>query len=1103
MKRILINATQPEELRVAMVDGQRLYDLDIELPSRERKKANIYKARITRVEPSLEAVFVNFGADRHGFLPFKEIARSAVGAPEDTDKPIRDFLKEGQSVLVQVEKEERGTKGAALTTYISLAGRYLVLMPNNPRAGGVSRRIEGEDRAELREALADLKIPEGMGVIARTAGVGRTTEELQWDLDYMTSLWAAILEASSEAQGPALIHQESNVIIRALRDHMRNDVGEVVIDDETMYRQAMEFVERVMPNSLRKIRQYTDPVPLFNRFQIEGQIESAFERNVALPSGGALVIDHTEALISIDVNSARSTKGGDIEETAFHTNLEAADEVARQLRIRDLGGLIVIDFIDMGSNKHQREVENRLRKALEMDRARVQVGRISRFGLLEMSRQRLRSSLGESSHITCPRCQGHGQIRGVESLSLSILRLVEEEAMKDRTSVVLAQVPVDVGTFLLNEKRDSLADIEDRHDVDVSIVPSTQLLTPHYSVRRIRDDGREDELAGKNSYQLVEETDLAEELSEIERRPRPDRPLVQNVPVAAPPAPAPTPRPSSISAPAAAPATHPGAPAGLFARLIAALFPGVANLTRGQPTTEEPETDDRGQRAQEERRARGGRTRSDDDSSSGDRRRGARRPDRTRKEGAEPKASGEPKAQESATNADSSSGKGQSERRSGEKPGPAKESADATSGIPSEQAESSEDSRDDGTRTRSRRSRRGGRRRNRNRSVASEVDNGSSDSSGTGQTTARDKSSSAETAEPSGPTTATEPLAAGATSTEPADQADANKSETYTTAARPETDAGQSGATATATPEPDHAAAAPTRPEDPSEKRQREARAALARMAASIPRETADREGTSTQPDSAPAAVVDEEPRAAKQDVVRAPDTESKASPEATPEVTPEVTPEATPETKPPRANLEATPAESKTATSSTEEVAQPQPSTPAAETVKQPELPEDRKLPVHVDDSTPKAAPEKVSASQEKKPAADAEGAMPEPTPDETKHSAMEAENQAPASTPLADQSEEEEAPKPKAKRPRRPRKSRAAAKKPAAAGTDEASAPSADGDHPAAAAPDPNDEKTADSAESDPPARPRSTRRRRSSSAKSGARSPSEPVAETSSEK
>jgi ribonuclease E len=574
MKRILINATQPEELRVAMVDGQRLYDLDIELPSRERKKANIYKARITRVEPSLEAAFVNFGAERHGFLPFKEIARSAVGAPETTDKSIRDFLKEGQQLLVQVEKEERGSKGAALTTYISLAGRYLVLMPNNPRAGGVSRRIEGEDRTELREALAELKIPEGMGVIARTAGVGRTAEEMQWDLDYMTSLWSAILEASSEAQAPALIHQESNVIIRALRDHMRNDVGEVVIDDETVYRQALEFVERVMPTSLRKIRQYTDPVPLFNRFQIEGQIESAFDRNVALPSGGALVIDHTEALISIDVNSARSTKGGDIEETAFHTNLEAADEVARQLRIRDLGGLIVIDFIDMSSNKHQREVENRLRKALEMDRARVQVGRISRFGLLEMSRQRLRSSLGESSHITCPRCQGHGQIRGVESLALSILRLVEEEAMKDRTSLVLAQVPVDVGTFLLNEKRDSLADIEDRHDVDISILPSTQLLTPHYAVRRIRDDGREEELAGKSSYQFIEETDTAEELAELERRGRPDRPLVQNIPVSAPP-------PAVPVAPAAAPVPPTRDATWLLHPSLGCTLPGPGDDARG------------------------------------------------------------------------------------------------------------------------------------------------------------------------------------------------------------------------------------------------------------------------------------------------------------------------------------------------------------------------------------------------------------------------------------------------------------------------------------------------------------------------------------------
>ncbi|WP_018951423.1 Rne/Rng family ribonuclease [Thioalkalivibrio sp. AKL12] len=567
MKRILINATQPEELRVAMVDGQRLYDLDIELPSRERKKANIYKAKITRVEPSLEAAFVNFGADRHGFLPFKEIAHSAVGAPADSDKPIRDFLKEGTELLVQVEKEERGNKGAALTTYISLAGRYLVLMPNNPKAGGVSRRIEGEDRASLRDALSGLTMPDGMGVIARTAGVGRTTEELQWDLDYMTALWAAVTEAAEKAKTPALIHQESNVIIRALRDHMRNDVGEVIIDDNDVYQQAEEFVRLVMPNSLRKLKRYDDPVPLFNRYQIESQIESAFDRDVTLPSGGALVIDHTEALISIDVNSARSTKGGDIEETAFHTNLEAAEEVARQLRIRDLGGLIVIDFIDMNANKHQREVENRLREALEMDRARVQVGRISRFGLLEMSRQRLRSSLGESSQNTCPRCQGHGQIRSVESLALSILRLIEEEAMKDRTGLVMGQVPVDVGTFLLNEKRESINDIEDRHKVDISIIPNPQYLTPRFEVRRVRGDEREETISDRGSHELVETTEDESDPHQ-ERRSKVEKPLVQGVKMTGP-------APVSDSAPSAPETSQPVAKPGFFTRIWSSLFPNA------------------------------------------------------------------------------------------------------------------------------------------------------------------------------------------------------------------------------------------------------------------------------------------------------------------------------------------------------------------------------------------------------------------------------------------------------------------------------------------------------------------------------------------------
>ncbi|WP_018140426.1 Rne/Rng family ribonuclease [Thioalkalivibrio sp. ALJ7] len=575
MKRILINATQPEELRVAMVDGQRLYDLDIELPSRERKKANIYKAKITRVEPSLEAAFVNFGADRHGFLPFKEIAHSAVGGPADSDKPIRDFLKEGTELLVQVEKEERGNKGAALTTYISLAGRYLVLMPNNPKAGGVSRRIEGEDRASLRDALSGLNMPEGMGVIARTAGVGRSTEELQWDLDYMTALWAAVTEAAEKAKAPALIHQESNVIIRALRDHMRNDVGEVIIDDNDVYQQAEEFVSLVMPNSLRKLKRYDDPVPLFNRYQIESQIESAFDRDVTLPSGGALVIDHTEALISIDVNSARSTKGGDIEETAFHTNLEAAEEVARQLRIRDLGGLIVIDFIDMNANKHQREVENRLREALEMDRARVQVGRISRFGLLEMSRQRLRSSLGESSQNTCPRCEGHGQIRSVESLALSILRLIEEEAMKDRTGLVMGQVPVDVGTFLLNEKRESITDIEDRHKVDISIIPNPHFLTPRFEVRRVRGDEREEAISDRGSHELVEAVE-EETTPHHERRSKVEKPLVKGVKMTGP-------APVSDSA-TETPEPEARVPQpGFFTRIWSSLFPNA------RPTEDERE----------------------------------------------------------------------------------------------------------------------------------------------------------------------------------------------------------------------------------------------------------------------------------------------------------------------------------------------------------------------------------------------------------------------------------------------------------------------------------------------------------------------------------
>ncbi len=539
MKRMLINATQPEELRVALVDGQTLYDLDIETPARERKKANIYKGKITRVEPSLEAAFVQYGAERHGFLPFKEISREYFQG-EDIDPAkasIGDVIKEGQEVVIQVEKEERGNKGAALTTFISLAGRYLVLMPNNPRAGGVSRRIEGPERNEIRDALKALDIPDGMGLIVRTAGVGRGSEELQWDLDYLLNLWSAVQKAAETRSAPFLIYQESNVIIRALRDYLRSDIGEILIDDRDVFERAREFVEQVMPHNLQKLKYYDDRVPLFSRYQIESQIESAFQREVRLPSGGVIVIDHTEALISIDINSARATKGADIEETALKTNLEAADEIARQLRLRDLGGLIVIDFIDMGPNRNQREVENRLRDAVKVDRARVQIGRISRFGLLEMSRQRLRSSLGESTLEICARCSGQGTIRSVESLALSILRILEEEAMKDKTGKVLAQLPVDVATFLLNEKRSILGTIEERNGIEIILIPNRHLDTPHYELQRIRSDETPEESTSYRMATAEAEPNQAETLLTAER-PRAEKPAVSGV---APATPAPTP----------------------------------------------------------------------------------------------------------------------------------------------------------------------------------------------------------------------------------------------------------------------------------------------------------------------------------------------------------------------------------------------------------------------------------------------------------------------------------------------------------------------------------------------------------------------------------
>ena len=531
MKRMLINATQPEERRVALVDGQRLYDLDIESGSRESKKANIYRGRITRVEPSLEAAFVDYGAERHGFLPLKEIGREYFAkSPGEGRSNIRDLVKEGTEVIVQVDKEERGNKGAALTTYVSLAGRYLVLMPNNARAGGISRRIEGEERAALKDAMSNLNVPSQMGVIVRTAGIGRISEELQWDLDYLVKIWESVNQAALEKPAPFLIYRESNVIIRAMRDYLRQDIGEVLIDNQEVYDQAQTFIQQVMPSYQNKIKFYQDDVPLFSRFQIESQIETAFQREVKLPSGGSIVIDHTEALVSIDINSARATRGSDIEETALQTNLEAADEVARQLRLRDIGGLVVIDFIDMSPIKNQREVENRMRDALKIDRARVQIGRISRFGLLEMSRQRLRPSLGETSGMVCPRCEGQGTIRDVKSIALSILRLIEEEAMKENTAQIRAVLPVSVATFLLNEKRSPLNDIEKRQNVEVLVIPNPDMHTPHYKVFRVREDELVETDTQVASYELdVSASNDKEPLSSNEKATGFAEAAVQNV----------------------------------------------------------------------------------------------------------------------------------------------------------------------------------------------------------------------------------------------------------------------------------------------------------------------------------------------------------------------------------------------------------------------------------------------------------------------------------------------------------------------------------------------------------------------------------------------
>ncbi|HYL88592.1 MAG TPA: Rne/Rng family ribonuclease [Burkholderiales bacterium] len=606
MKRMLFNATQQEELRVAIVDGQKLVDLDIESASREQRKSNIYKGIITRIEPSLEAAFVDYGEERHGFLPFKEVSRSYFKDGIDVGRArIQDALREGQELIVQVEKDERGTKGAALTTFISLAGRYLVLMPNNPRGGGVSRRVEGEDRNELRDTLDQLQLPDGMSVIARTAAIGRTSEELTWDLNYLLQLWRAVESAASDqSKKPFLIYLESSLVIRAIRDYFQPDIGEILIDTEEIFEQAKSFMQTVMPGNVNKVKLYRDDIPLFSRFQIEHQIESAYSRQVALPSGGAIVIDHTEALVAIDVNSARATKGGDIEETALRTNLEAADEVARQLRLRDLGGLIVIDFIDMESQRNQREVENRLRDALKFDRARVQIGKISRFGLMELSRQRLQPSLEETAHINCPRCSGTGFIRGTESTALHVLRIMQEEAMKENTGAVHAQVPVDVASFLLNEKRAEIQKLESRLKVNIVLVPNQHLDTPHYKVQRLRHDELNEMEHVPSSYEMVEQPEepKAPGVETAEAKLERQQPVVKSItpsqpapmvddatrvrqPRPAPPAPQPAPQPvQQVVQPVAAAAD------GFLARLLGLFKPAPAPVAAPAPAPAQAQT---------------------------------------------------------------------------------------------------------------------------------------------------------------------------------------------------------------------------------------------------------------------------------------------------------------------------------------------------------------------------------------------------------------------------------------------------------------------------------------------------------------------------------
>ncbi|MBL8444497.1 MAG: Rne/Rng family ribonuclease, partial [Zoogloeaceae bacterium] len=667
MKRMLFNATQAEELRVAIVDGQKLIDLDIESASKEERKSNIYKAVITRLEPSLEAAFVDYGSERHGFLPFKEIARSNLTAGNGDGKARpQDGLKVGQELIVQVEKDERGNKGAALTTFISLAGRYLVLMPNNPRGGGVSRRVEGDERTELREIMDQLDVPPGMSMIARTAAIGRSSEELQWDLNYLLQLWQAIEGAAVSQSGAFLIYQEGSLVIRAIRDYFQPDIGEILIDTDDVYAQARQFMEHVMPGNVAKVKRYSDDVPLFSRFQIEHQIESAYSRQVTLPSGGAVVIDHTEALVSVDVNSGRATKGADIEETAFRTNLEAADEIARQLRLRDLGGLIVIDFIDMESQKNQREVENRLRDALRHDRARVQTAKISRFGLLELSRQRLRPALAETSYITCPRCNGTGHIRSTESSALHILRILEEEAMKENTGAVHLQVPVDVATYLLNEKRSDVARVELRHKIQLIIVPNRHLETPHHEIIRLRHDQLNAEDIALASYQMVAapiEENLRLPSDKADAKPPRAEAMVKGI---SPDQPAPNiaPKAEQLAAPVIAPLT------GIVQRFLGWLFGPKTPALQAKPAETTP--------AKREARPRNERT-----ERSGERGDGRRPNNRNRREGgrgedentSRPQPQNQPSRRTEGTERDGApaqdreSGQGRNRRGRGEKRG--------------------------------------------------------------------------------------------------------------------------------------------------------------------------------------------------------------------------------------------------------------------------------------------------------------------------------------------------------------------------------------------------------------------------------------------------